>query len=622
MLFRNIAFFFLFALISLRGFGQIEVTEAGKIIPVEKKNITFFILDSLVFSDGFARDSTVHWGTLGRDAIPIKNIPQTVYLRIPLDSFLRSSYLEITDPNINFIQVWILSKDGNVIKKFPFTGDKNNYNTRPVDYTSYLFPMEEFQRKGYSALVATDKRHVFRVLPVDLKAQTDLFGNNQHTTFFQGLIIGVIAFFTLFVAYLWISVRQIVFFWYLAYLLNLALYFFVDSGLFFKYITPNYPQLNETFGPLLLGLLFLPFTLYFLNLTEAKKHFPKLGIWNTRITIFYTIIWILSFATSFFNNYLLNEFWVTANKIVSPTFLLYFYGLSIFLTIKKINFAGFVVASYTIVLIFTLLLTAFYNGKTPNAFAYRYSLYIGFFFDVLIMAWATGYRFKMYLDESERLTAENAIQQQQIFQTLSDFKEKEMQRFSSFLHDSLGGYLFSVRKKLEKAQQTEHPNELLEKAEREIIQLSKEVRSYSHEFSPLLFQRKGLLQSLEELVEKIHQDHHLEIQFEKLGSLQQVPYRYELLVYTMVQELLQNILKHALAKKAILQIILEPDSISIYVEDDGIGFLKTEMEPGLGYTQIHQLITFLRGNIQMNTSPQKGVIVSIEIPIKHHENQV
>jgi signal transduction histidine kinase len=185
----------------------------------------------------------------------------------------------------------------------------------------------------------------------------------------------------------------------------------------------------------------------------------------------------------------------------------------------------------------------------------------------------------------------------------------------------LGGYLFSVRKKLEKAQQTEHPNELLEKAEREIIQLSKEVRSYSHEFSPLLFQRKGLLQSLEELVEKIHQDQHLEIQFEKLGSLQHVPYRYELLVYTMVQELLQNILKHAMAKKAILQIILEPDSISIYVEDDGIGFLKTEMEPGLGYTQIHQLITFLRGNIQMNTSPQKGVIVSIEIPIKHHENQ-
>jgi len=84
---------------------------------------------------------------LGRDEIPIENIPQTVYLRIPLDSFLQSSYLEITDPNINYIQVWILSKDGNVIKKFPFTGDKNNYNTRPVDYTSFLFPIEAYQKK-------------------------------------------------------------------------------------------------------------------------------------------------------------------------------------------------------------------------------------------------------------------------------------------------------------------------------------------------------------------------------------------------------------------------------------------------------------------------------------------
>ncbi len=177
-----------------------------------------------------------------------------------------------------------------------------------------------------------------------------------------------------------------------------------------------------------------------------------------------------------------------------------------------------------------------------------------------------------------------------------------------------------MRKKLEKAQQTEHPKELLEKAETEIIQLSKEVRSYSHEFSPLLFQRKGLLQSLEELVDKIQHEQHLKIQFEKLGSLSQVPYRYELLMYTMVQELLQNTLKHAQAQKAILQILLEHDSVSIYMEDDGIGFSKTELEPGLGFTQIHQLITFLRGTIQINSSPHKGVIISIEIPIKHHEN--
>jgi signal transduction histidine kinase len=620
MNFRYVSLWLLFLLLSHQGWSQIDVTVAGKSISLSKKNIRFFLIDSLRFDDAIVRDSTVKWGTLGKDPIPIKNFPQTVYLCIPLDSFLTSSYLEITDPNINYIQVWILSPEGTVIKKFPFTGDKNNYNTRPVDYTSFLFPIEAYQKKGNSILIATDKRHVFRVLPVDLKAQTDLFGNNQHTTFFQGLIIGVIAFFTLFVAYLWISVRQTVFFWYLAYLLNLALYFFVDSGLFFKYITPNYPQLNESFGPLLLGLLFLPFTIYFLSLTEVKNHFPKIGRWNTRLTGFYAIIWVVSFLTSFLNNYQLNEFWVSANKIVSPTFLLYFYGLSIFLFFKKIKFSGFVVASYTIILVFTLLLAAFYNGKTPNAFAYRYSLYIGFFFDVLIMAWATVYRFKMYLDESERLAAENAIQQQQIFQTLSDFKEKEMQRFSSFLHDSLGAYLFSVRKKLEKAQQTEHPKELLEKAEREIIQLSKEVRSYSHEFSPLLFQRKGLLQSLEELVDKIQHEQHLKIQFEKLGSLSQVPYRYELLMYTMVQELLQNTLKHAQAQKAILQILLEHDSVSIYMEDDGIGFSKTELEPGLGFTQIHQLITFLRGTIQINSSPHKGVIISIEIPIKHHEN--
>ena len=619
MIFRNITFITLFALFSFEGIGQIDVTEAGKIIPTAKKNIQFFILDSLSFRVGIAQDSSIVWGRLGQDKIPIKNIPQTVYLKIPIDSFPNCSYAEITDPNINLIQVWVLSKEGKVLQTFPFTGDKNIYSSRPVDYTTFLFPIQNYKNQNNTLVIATDKRHVFRVLPVDLKAQTDLFGNNQHTTFFQGLIIGVIAFFTLFVVYLWISVPQIVFFWYLAYLLNLALYFFVDSGLSFKYLTPEYPILNESLGPLLLGLLFIPFTLYFLHLTEVKKHFPILGKINSGIIIFYSVLWVIAFSTSFLGIYSLNEFWIQTNKIISPTFLFYFYFLSLFLLKKRVRFAGFVAASYSIVFIATLVLTYYFTGKTPNSFGFRYSLYIGFFFDVLIMAWATIYRFKLYLEESERLAAENAIQQQQIFQTLSDFKEKEMQRFSSFLHDSLGAYLFSVRKKLEKARQTDENQELLEKAEREIVQLSKEVRSYSHEFSPILFQRKGLLQSIQELISKINQDQHLEIQFENIGSLSTIPYRYELLVYTMIQELIQNILKHANAKKAILQLLMESDSVSIYLEDDGVGFIKSEMEAGLGFTQIHQLITFLRGSIQITTAPNKGVILSIEIPIKNYE---
>ena len=76
--------------------------------------------------------------------------------------------------------------------------------------------------------------------------------------------------------------------------------------------------------------------------------------------------------------------------------------------------------------------------------------------------------------------------------------------------------------------------------------------------------------------------------------------------------MIQNILKHAEADFCIIQLMLENEIVSIYVEDNGKGFDEKKITEGLGFIQIKKLIAFLDGVFLINSSPNKGCKISIE----------
>jgi signal transduction histidine kinase len=210
------------------------------------------------------------------------------------------------------------------------------------------------------------------------------------------------------------------------------------------------------------------------------------------------------------------------------------------------------------------------------------------------------------------------LEQEQIFKSISDYQEKEMQRFSSLLHDSVGARLSSIRLNLESAStRPSHTgnSEKIQHVIQDIGALADEVRAFSHNLSPLLLQEKGLVDSIRQISERVNQSGELFIQFESIGSQRHVSYRYELMIYNILQELIQNIIKHAGASEVIIQLMMEPELISIFVEDNGEGFEKKLHKDGLGFSQIRQLIKFVRGNFYVESSPGNGCRVSIEFPV-------
>jgi len=120
-------------------------------------------------------------------------------------------------------------------------------------------------------------------------------------------------------------------------------------------------------------------------------------------------------------------------------------------------------------------------------------------------------------------------------------------------------------------------------------------------------------------VDSINQAGRLFIQFESIGTVKSIPYKYELILYNIILELIQNIIKHAEAEEAIIQLMLEPDFVSLFVEDDGKGFDKTKINTGLGYLRMEQMVRFVKGNMVIDAEPGKMCRVSIEFPLKLYE---
>jgi signal transduction histidine kinase len=88
-------------------------------------------------------------------------------------------------------------------------------------------------------------------------------------------------------------------------------------------------------------------------------------------------------------------------------------------------------------------------------------------------------------------------------------------------------------------------------------------------------------------------------------------------IYRVVQELINNSIKHAAARSAIVQLTKEHNQLSITVEDDGKGFDTNllNLSKGIGWSNIQNRVEFLKGKLDVNSQPDKGTSVLIELTV-------
>jgi signal transduction histidine kinase len=225
----------------------------------------------------------------------------------------------------------------------------------------------------------------------------------------------------------------------------------------------------------------------------------------------------------------------------------------------------------------------------------------------------------LHLAELERL---KQLHKTEVIKKLSASQEAERWRIADQLHDEVGSMLSVVRLNL-----SAHPlkkeaisAEKLATANRVLANVADTVREMSHELMPVAIRQYGLINAIEQLINDLNTSGKIYIEHLIYGfeDLSKYPEDFQVSFYRIVQELFQNIVKHAKATNAIFQLIEHPDSINLYIEDNGKGIETNKKDKnGKGIGILTNRIDYFDGKISIEGQPGKGTLIVIDIPTKH-----
>lgn len=558
------------------------------------------------------------WQPLLNNKKNLNHLSTSVWFKIPVSSILKYhsfKYLQINNPHINYIQCWIVNKDS-IIKTFKQTGDNTNFNTRPIPNSAFVFDINAADYKNCFIIIMADKRYSNLEMPINFCSENYYISQTQSINIVLGIIIGLGLFIIFLNISLYLVIKQSLYIWYTLFQSMLLIYLCTDQGLLFKYLYPFHPELNDLIRPAAFILSIVPLIQFFNRIVELPKHFPKLYLFNQWLTLGFLIVFVVSMASSIAGSYKIQGYWLYASRILSPLLMLTLMFESIYCYYKKLRYANFSMISFIGTNIFISIYSLHQNDLVTDNFFTAKSNYWGFFWETMVMAIALAWRYNYYKNQSELLYKKNQDQQERIFKEIVDYQEKEMQRISSLLHDSVGANLGLLRLETDNMLLTEDGRNRLAQ---NITSLGNEVRKMSHSFSPILLQDKGLFKAVEEWITQINLNSNINIQFEWIGPKLQILDQYEIIVYRIVQEIVQNILKHSKSTNAFLQIMTAQNLIAIYAEDDGVGMSNKNEITGVGLKSIKKMVEILDGSFKIETSENNGFNISIEFNQLLHE---
>lgn len=190
-------------------------------------------------------------------------------------------------------------------------------------------------------------------------------------------------------------------------------------------------------------------------------------------------------------------------------------------------------------------------------------------------------------------------------------EENERKRIAADLHDGVSQILAAASLQLKKSQRE---NVEYDKVDELINQAGTEVRNVSHQVTPELLLHYGLEKAVAQAIDRLN-DSSENTRFTFFSHVE-VALQDEmqaLMIYRCFQELTNNILKHAAAKKVTVQLHLEAEEIQLMIEDDGVGFNTAEVQAGLGLMSIESRIAIYQGNLVVDSTPGKGTTTIIKI---------
>ncbi|KQC33921.1 hypothetical protein AAU57_11710 [Nonlabens sp. YIK11] len=224
--------------------------------------------------------------------------------------------------------------------------------------------------------------------------------------------------------------------------------------------------------------------------------------------------------------------------------------------------------------------------------------------------------------EIERQRADNLMKNQELatIDAMIAGQEKERKKLASELHDDLGSSLTTIRLYFENLKnhfKEDTSKEIYTRTDKLLEETYATIRSMSHSRHNGVLASKGLIPTVQKLAQNLTDTGKIKVSVYSHDMDRTIENSLELNIFRMIQELLSNVVKHAGASVATVNIIGSKKSINLMVEDNGKGFEAkiNQKADGMGLYSIEKRVEEMDGTMDIDSSAGHGTTITIEIPI-------
>ena len=239
----------------------------------------------------------------------------------------------------------------------------------------------------------------------------------------------------------------------------------------------------------------------------------------------------------------------------------------------------------------------------------------------LLVLWGVSFFRKRRIQQELRLQATIMKQQDIATRAIITAEENERKRIAADLHDGVGQMMSAAKMNLSAFESDITFKDESQKAAYERVlslvdESCREIRSVSHQMMPNALLKSGLANAVKEFIDKID-NRIIRITLHAEGLQERLDSNVETIMYRVIQECVNNVIKHSGANVLDISLIRDEDGIAVTIEDNGKGFDTSDKQKfdGIGLKNIISRVTFLKGEVDFDSRPGKGTLVAIHIPI-------
>ncbi|MFL0083359.1 ATP-binding protein [Tenacibaculum maritimum] len=230
--------------------------------------------------------------------------------------------------------------------------------------------------------------------------------------------------------------------------------------------------------------------------------------------------------------------------------------------------------------------------------------------------------------QREKLDKLKAESQLKMLNATLDGKEEERKEIAETLHDNVSALLSSANLHLQASQKQFNGNTPveIEKTQKIILEASQKVRDLSHTLVSSILLKFGLAYAIKDMANK-YTNSMLSIHVD-FNTINRYTQKLEIKIYNIIQELVNNIIKHSKASNACVLLKESGETLHITIRDNGCGFDASayntddigHVKSGIGLNQIRARVQIMKGTFKINSKLGKGTEMVIILPIKFRES--